>query len=179
MARIWSATFLFCSRLSLCTLITIWPLICEMLSRMLSRTGCEKLGSMPGSWRRFLSISPMMPRLLKPSRHCFSGLRSTRISTVLISLGSVPSSGRPTLEMVVLTSGVLRITLRSSRAWSRASSTETDAGRSKLTHIEPSSSSGRNSLPRNLPTPTVATSRPRAVPITIFLWSSAQASIGS
>ena len=31
------------------TLITTWPSICEMLSRMLSRIGCEKLASMPGN----------------------------------------------------------------------------------------------------------------------------------
>ncbi|MNX89845.1 hypothetical protein D3C86_1218710 [compost metagenome] len=97
----------------------------------------------------------------------------------MISFGSVPSSGRPTFEIVVFTSGVWRITVRSLRAWSRASSSETDAGRSKLTHIEPSSSSGRNSLPRNLPTPTVATSKASAMPTTIFLCSSAHFSIGS
>ncbi|MNT45592.1 hypothetical protein D3C86_1218720 [compost metagenome] len=62
-ARIWSATCLFCCRLSLCTLITIWPLIWEMLSRMLSRTGCEKFGSMPGSRRRLWLISSMILRL--------------------------------------------------------------------------------------------------------------------
>ena len=80
--------------------MTIWPSICEMLSSTLSRIGCEKLGSMPGNRptarRSSGRADDPSSTLLRPLR---CGLRSTKNSAMLISLGSVPSSGRPAFEI--------------------------------------------------------------------------------
>ena len=93
------------------------------------------------------SISSMICDLVLPSRHCDSGLRSTSNSAMLISLGSVPSSGRPALEMTVFTSGMVLISARTRASSRMDSATDTLGGRGRLTQIDPSFSSGKNSLP--------------------------------
>ena len=91
-----------------------------------------------------------------------------------MSLGSVPSSGRPTFDMIVSTSGVCAITDRTIAARSRASLIDTEAGNSTLIHMEPSSNSGKNSLPKKLATTPVANNSPRASLRTYFFLSKAK-----
>jgi len=109
--------------------------------------GWEKEGSMPGICETASSISRTRSSLVSPERHCDSGLKSTKISEELKIFGSVPSSGRPTFEMTVCTSGTLCSALRTSRIRSCASPGETDGGSMRFTQVVPSFSSGRNSLP--------------------------------
>ena len=167
------------SRSSPNTLITICPSICEIDSSTLSRIGCEKLGSIPGKRDIDLSISSISCRLDAPPRQWDSGFRLTRISHMLIGLGSVPSSGLPHLEMTVSTSGTDASTERNRPLMRCASVTETDVGSVTLIQIEPSFSSGRNSVPSLGTTARLAASAASAVPRTFFLLSIAQASAGS
>ena len=161
------------------TLMTTWPSICEMLSSTLSRIGCEKLISTPGMASSAWSMASMIFSLLMPRRHCSGGFKSTKHSTILIGFGSVPSSGRPALEMTAFTSGTLRNALRMAAHWTVASVTEMPGGRFALIQIVPSLSSGKNSVP-SLVADTRLTPRPaRAIDNTNFRWSSAQARAGS
>src|SRR4030095_2938951 len=76
------------------------------------------------------------------------GFRSTRHSTMLIIFGSVPSSGRPALEITLFTSGIFRRSFRMRADWAEVSLTETPGGSVTLIQIDPSFNSGRNSVPR-------------------------------
>ena len=67
---------------------------------------------------------------------------------MLMFFGSVPSSGRPAFETTAFTSGKLPTRARSLRISDLASWTETEGGSVMLIQIEPSFSSGRNSVPR-------------------------------
>src|SRR5713101_6393561 len=98
---------------------------------------------------------------------------------MLIGLGSVPSSGLPHLEMTLSTSGTEARAERNRPLMRCASVTDTEVGRLTLTQIEPSFSSGRNSVPSLGATATPAASATRAVPNTFFLFHMAQASTGS
>src|SRR6266852_296963 len=98
---------------------------------------------------------------------------------MLIGLGSVPSSGLPHLEMTLSTSGTDASAERNRPLMRCASVTDTEVGRLTLIQIEPSFSSGRNSVPSLGTTARLAASATRAVPKTVFLFHMAQASTGS
>ncbi len=86
--------------------MTTWPLICEMLSRMLSRTGCEIENSGPGMrCSRVRCRSAISCRLSTPFGHSFSGFNATSASIWFAPLASEPSSGRPSLATTVETCG--------------------------------------------------------------------------
>ena len=105
---------------------------------------------------RAISCSLVMWRV-----HSDSGFTSTKNSAMLISLGSVPSSGRPAFEITVRTSGNWRSSARM-RAHSRdASLTEMPSGSITFTQIAPSFSSGRNSLPSCVRSAEAQRERPR------------------
>src|SRR5581483_8102444 len=112
-------------------------------------------------------------------RHSDSGLGTTSISHMLISFGSVPSSGRPDFETTVSTSGIFASAARNFAVIDCASVTDTDEGSVTLIQIEPSLSSGRNSVPSFGTTAKLAASAASAVPITIFLQPTAHTSTGS
>ncbi len=98
---------------------------------------------------------------------------------MLIGLGSVPSSGLPHLEMTLSTSGTEARAERNRPLMRCVSVTDTEVGRLTLIQIEPSFSSGRNSVPSLGATARLAASAARAAPITAFLLRIAQASAGS
>ena len=98
---------------------------------------------------------------------------------MLISFGSVPSSGLPAFDITVLTSGIVRIALRMRWFISFASVTDTDGGKGLLIQIEPSFNSGRNSVPSFGSTARLAASAPTATPMTSLRCLSAQCSEGS
>ena len=148
------------------TLMTTCPSICEMLSSTLSRMGWEKLVSTPGSASRALSISARSFAFVMPGRHSGGGFNSTKHSAMLIGLGSVPSSGRPALEMTIFTSGTVWSNCRILAVWATASVTEIPGGRLALTQIVPSLSSGRNSVPTRGNTARLAASAATAVTTT-------------
>ena len=66
--------------------------------------GCEKLASMPGIASTGSRAARATRRLIMLLRHCDSGSDHQQLRH-LISFGSVPSSGRPSSEMTVLTRG--------------------------------------------------------------------------
>ena len=131
------------------TLITIWPSICEMLSSTLSRIGCEKLGSMPGH------------RLERASHlgRCSSSLvmfrvhsdRRLQVDEELrhvdqLGIGAVLGPARLRDHRCALRElPQQRADARAARATPRV--TEMPGGSVRFTQIEPSFSSGRNSLP--------------------------------
>ena len=125
------------------------------------------------------SISASTCGFDNPRFHCSSGFMSTRNSAIEISLGSVPSSGRPALEVTPATSGDLRIASRMRRASCCDSVTEELLGSCTLTHTAPSFSSGRNSVPSDGTSASAPASDSAATASTDFLWPSAQASAGS
>ena len=140
--------------------------------------GWLKLLSTPGKASRLWSISSRIFSFDRPRVHSAGGFRSTKTSSMLIGLGSEPSSGRPALEITVLTSGVL---CRMARTWAQramVSSTEMPAGRLRLTQIAPSLSSGRNSEPRFGTSAKLAPSATSATVITTQRWRRDQARMG-
>ena len=137
-----------------------------MLSSTLSRMGWSNDGSMPGIAETAASISSTRSSLVLPGRHRDSGTKSTKSSAELKIFGSVPSSGRPTFEITVFTSGTVCRALRTVRICSIASSGETDGGSVRFTHVVPSLSSGRNSLPRREPSTSATASAATARLIT-------------
>ena len=161
------------------TLMTICPSICEMDSSTLSRMGCEKVGSMPGSADTTLSISSISCALVRPLRHCSSGLISTNTSAMLMVFGSVPSSGWPAFDTAVRTSGTFKSSSRTVRSMRAASSFDTLDGKRKLIQIVPSLSSGKNSDPRRLATTMLSAKIPSAMATTVRRLVSAQFKIGS
>src|SRR5438445_11126281 len=116
-----------------------------------------------------LSISSISWRLDAPARQWDSGFRVTRISHMFIGLGSVPSSGLPHLEMTLSTSGTDASAERNRPAMRCVSVTDTEVGRLTLIQIEPSFSSGRNSVPSLGATERLAASAARAATITAIL----------
>ena len=118
-----------------------------MLSRILSRIGCEKLACTPGIFDSSRSISVITSRLFSPRFHSDSGFRSTSISAMLMSLGSVPSSGRPALKTTLRISGIFFSASCIRPISIDASVTETLGCKGTLSHSAPSLSSGRNSVP--------------------------------
>ena len=98
---------------------------------------------------------------------------------MLMSLGSVPSSGRPALDVTLCTSGNLRIASRMRPFSSCASDTETLVGRKTFTQIAPSLSSGRNSVPSRGTRARLAAKATTAETITVRGLRSAQASAGA
>ena len=149
-ARMRRASSWMRSRSSPRTLITICPSTWEMLSSTLSRIGWSNDGSMPGSSDTAASISRIRSSLVLPGRQRDSGTKSTKSSVELRILGSVPSSGRPAFAITVFTSGTVCSARRTAAICTRVSSGDTDGGRNRFTHVVPSFSSGRNSLPRRV-----------------------------
>src|SRR6266852_5135603 len=98
---------------------------------------------------------------------------------MLIGLGSVPSSGLPHLEMTLSTSGTDASAERNRPLMRCASVTDTEVGRLTLIQIEPSFSSGRNSVPSLGTHARLAARATSAVARTFFLLPIAQASAGS
>ncbi len=98
---------------------------------------------------------------------------------MLMSFGSVPSSGRPAFEVTLTTSGDLRIASRMRRFSTCASVTDTLVGRNTLTQIEPSFSSGRNSVPSRGTSARLAASASTAAASTAFGRARAQARAGA
>src|SRR5260221_5970748 len=96
-----------------------------------------------------------------------------------IGLGSVPVECLPHLEMTFLTSGTDGKAARNWAAMRCVSVTDTEVGRLTLIQIEPSFSSGRNSMPSLGTTARLAARAMRAAPRTFFLFHIAQASTGS
>ena len=66
---------------------------------------------------------------------------------MLMSFGSVPSSGRPPFDMTLPTSGIVISASRMRRFMVWASVNDTDGGYGTLSQTEPSLSSGKNSVP--------------------------------
>ena len=114
-----------------------------------------------------------------PLRHSDSGFTSTRNSDMLMSFGSVPSSGRPVFDVTLATSGDWRIAARMRWFNCCASVTETLVGRNTFTQIAPSFSSGRNSVPRRGTSARLAASATTAAMRTARGRSSAQTSAGA
>ena len=98
---------------------------------------------------------------------------------MLISLGSVPSSGRPALNTTVLTSGIFFSTSCMRPISCAASVTEMLGCSGTFSHREPSFNSGRNSVPSCGATARLATSAPVAAISTTRLRPSAQRNTGS
>ena len=74
---------------------------------MLSAMGCEKFQITPGIFSSSRSIAAISASLSwwNAGRHCSFGFRSTKYSVLKKPVVSVPSSGRPTWLVVVVTSG--------------------------------------------------------------------------
>lgn len=122
----------------------------------------------PGSAESALSISSSRLRLVTFRFHSDSGLRSTKNSAMLTSFGSVPSSGRPAFDITRFTLGIPAIKARIFAVSACASVTDTLDGSGTLTQIEPSFSSGRNSVPRCGTSASAPARAATAVPITRF-----------
>jgi hypothetical protein len=121
-----------------------------MFSATLSRIGWLKLYSRPGIALRFLSISSTMSSSVwMLSRHSLIGLSLTNTSRLDGSVGSVPSSGRPSWLSSSVISGIpLRMSAVILGVSLRPSVSEIGAGSVNVTYSEPSLSSGKNSVPR-------------------------------
>ena len=91
--------------------------------------------------------------------HSVRGFRSMKTSTILIGLGSVPSSGRPACDIAEITSGNCRMIARMRAHIFDVSLTEIPGGKVRLTQKVPSFSSGRNSVPKSGTSPHPSTIR--------------------
>jgi hypothetical protein len=88
------------------TLTLFSPLMPDTASSTLSRIICEKLKTTPGNSRRSSASSCSVSfSLVNPMGQLSNGLSGAKISMLLKPLTSVPSSGRPSWETVVSTSG--------------------------------------------------------------------------
>ncbi|CAM5343210.1 hypothetical protein RLIN73S_00584 [Rhodanobacter lindaniclasticus] len=103
---------------------------------------------MPGNTCSFWSIAAIRSALLRylPS-HCAYGFRPTKNSSLKKPVESVPSSGRPSSEPTVVTSGKERRIRRICGEIFEASLNEMVYGMVARTHSEPSSRCGMNSAP--------------------------------
>ena len=124
------------------------------------------------------SISSSSCSRVNPLRHSSCGFTSTNTSAMLKVLGSVPSSGCPALETTVRTSGTVSSALRTLNNNLVASSLDTLDGMSKFTHSVPSSSSGKNSLPKRDPANMASANTLRAMATTWRRCVSAHSSTG-
>ena len=106
-----------------------WPNWPETFSLTLSRMGIEKLRSMPGISPRLALISAMMSSgVVICGRHASRLASRAKISRLLGSVGSVPSSGRPSCVMISPTSGVRATMALSCGAMRRPSLSEMLSG---------------------------------------------------
>ena len=132
------------------TLTVFSPLTPESASSTLSWMFWEKLKSIPGN-----SLANRSDRIFVSwslSRPCFQvskGFRGTKSSMLFGPLTSVPSSGRPTWETTVSTSGRSRRMSRMRRTYCVDCGSETDRGSVARIQKLPSSSFGMNSRPTN------------------------------
>ena len=159
--------------------MTICPCICEIDSSTLSRIGCEKVTVMPGITDRLCSISARICFLLKPRVQSLSSRITTRHSSWLATLGSVPSSGRPSLEIMLSTSGVLMTISRNRCACCCDSEIDTLGSSATFNHTEPSFNSGKNSEPSREPASTAIKSPPAAIASTELRCDSAHFNAGA
>ena len=110
--------------------------------------GCVKTKPIPGT-RSFSrsSISSCSSSLERPDLHAERGLSITKTSAWCSPMGSLPISARPTRLTTVLTSGDMRSVCSISVCIATERVSDTLGSRSAWITIEPSSSSGRNSVP--------------------------------
>ena len=151
-----------------------------MFSLTLSRMGWEKLASTPGTSRTLCAISAATssrPRI--HGRHWLIGFSVTNISRLLGSVGSVPSSGRPSWVRTWVVSGVRRSSSLIFGTSRRPVASETLPGRVKVTYTAPSFSSGRNSEPSRGSRTRAAARLPAARTSTGPGFRSAKARLGS
>jgi len=122
----------------------------DTASSTLSLIGWLKLYSTPGISVSDARMSSTSWSLVRPLRHSSAGLSRTKVSLMFMPSSSVPSSGWPCSDKRGLDLGEREQPLGGCRATQSAASGLRDARR----HLErrspgsPSSSSGRNSMPR-------------------------------
>ena len=121
---------------------------------MLSAMGWEKFQMAPGIFSISRSMAAMSSSLFswKTGRHCSLGFRSTQYSVLKKPVVSVPSSGRPTWLVTVVTSGKEARMMRARFATEYPRAGPVLGGSVPRTQSAPSSRCGRNSEPMAPPT---------------------------
>jgi hypothetical protein len=116
---------------------------------MLSWMYCEKLKVMPGnSAANCFCTSSTSFSLVMPGFHSSNGFKGTKNSALLKPEASLPLSGRPCCETTVMVSGCESRISRIRVTDGIAASSEMVGGIDARIHRLPSSSAGRNSVPR-------------------------------